>query len=108
MTTYRVLACGERALLVELGDLDEVLALDAKVRTQVFDSDLQIEDVVPAAQTLLVATRSPKTLAAVRHLVERLVTTLSVPAPSEVGSAYLGLMASPLAIRLSLLIRAYC
>lgn len=86
MTTYRVLACGERALLVELGDLDEVLALDAKVRTHVFDSDLQIEDVVPAAQTLLVATRSPKTLAAVRHLVERLVTTLSVPASSDTAA----------------------
>lgn len=47
----RVLPCGERALLVELDGLDDVLALDAAIRAAPLAG---IDDVVPAARTVLI------------------------------------------------------
>lgn len=70
----KVLPFGDAALLVELDDLDAVLALAAAVRGQRFDGVL---DVVPAARTVLLVTEpgTPLDLLAAR------VTALS-PAPS--------------------------
>jgi KipI family sensor histidine kinase inhibitor len=48
----RVLPCGERAVLVELDDLDGVLGLHAALRE---DAPAGVTELVPAAQTLLVA-----------------------------------------------------
>jgi len=47
----QVLPCGDRALLVELGDLEEVMAFDAALRAS---SLPWIDDIVPAARTVLV------------------------------------------------------
>jgi KipI family sensor histidine kinase inhibitor len=47
----RVLPCGERAVLVELDDLDAVLGLHAALRE---DSPAGVTELVPAARTLLV------------------------------------------------------
>jgi KipI family sensor histidine kinase inhibitor len=48
----RVLPCGERAVLVELEDLDAVLGLHAALRAS---APAGVTELVPAAQTLLVA-----------------------------------------------------
>ncbi|SDO54768.1 sensor histidine kinase inhibitor, KipI family [Nakamurella panacisegetis] len=47
----RILACGERAVLAELGDLAEVMSLDRVLRAT---SPPGVIDVVPAARTVLV------------------------------------------------------
>ena len=47
----RILPCGDAALLVELGDLDEVLALYAGLSDRGLDG---VTDLVPAARTILV------------------------------------------------------
>ena len=70
----KVLPYGDAALLVELDDLDAVLALAAAVRASRFDGVL---DVVPAARTVLVVTEPGTSL---DPLAAR-VTSLS-PAPS--------------------------
>ena len=70
----KVLPFGDAALLVELDDLDAVLALAAAVRAERFDGVL---DVVPAARTVLVVTEPGMSL---DPLAAR-VTSLS-PAPS--------------------------
>jgi KipI family sensor histidine kinase inhibitor len=46
-----VLPCGDRAVLVELGDLEDVLALHAAVRDR---EPAGLVDAVPAAETLLI------------------------------------------------------
>jgi KipI family sensor histidine kinase inhibitor len=48
----RLLPCGERAVLVELDDLDAVLGLHAALRA---DVPVGVTELVPAARTLLVA-----------------------------------------------------
>jgi len=58
----RLLPSGERALLVELSDLDEVLALAEAVRGLA-----GIEDVVPGERTLLVTVAVPGDLEPVRR-----------------------------------------
>jgi len=57
----RLLPSGERAVLVEVADLDEVLALAGSVRNMA-----GVEDVVPGERTLLVTVTSALDLAAVR------------------------------------------
>src|SRR4051794_37228155 len=65
----RVLPSGTTALLVELGSLDEVLALHAAL----LESPLEgVVDVVPAARTVLLVTDPTATsLSAVRAAVTR-------------------------------------
>ncbi len=77
MTGPRVLPCGERAFLVEVADLDAVLALDARVRELVAREDLPVEDIVPAARTLLVATPAAADLPGVRDAVVTLADQAS-------------------------------
>ena len=57
----RLLPSGERAVLVELADTDEVLALAEPVRGLA-----GVEDVVPGERTLLVTVSAPGELAALR------------------------------------------
>lgn len=75
----RLLPCGERAVLVELGGLDEVLALAEPVRTLA-----GVIDVVPAEETLLVTVAEAAGLERVRRwLMENTVTSTSVGLPSR-------------------------
>jgi allophanate hydrolase subunit 1 len=60
----RLLPSGERAVLVEVADLDEVLALAGPVRELA-----GVEDVVPGERTLLVTVSRPSELEAVRALL---------------------------------------
>jgi KipI family sensor histidine kinase inhibitor len=65
----RLLPSGTTALLVELDDLDEVLALYAALEHSLPDG---VVDVVPAARTLLVVTDPRVTsLSSVAHAIER-------------------------------------
>lgn len=72
----RLLPSGERAVLVELGDLDEVLALAEPVRTLA-----GVIDVVPGERTLLVTVAVPAGLESVRRLLTELTVTASAVAP---------------------------
>lgn len=81
VTEPTVLACGERALLVELGALDAVLAADAAVRRAVAQASLgtpwaEVVDVVPAAQTLLVTLRPNGELSTLRRALTSLLSGL--------------------------------
>ncbi|MFV0460277.1 MAG: 5-oxoprolinase subunit B family protein [Actinomycetales bacterium] len=67
----RLLPCGERAVLVEVSDLDEVLALHEAItgRRRHPGADhawAAVVDVVPAARTVLVSVDDPRRLAALR------------------------------------------
>jgi len=65
----RLLTCGENALLVELGGLEEVLALNTAVRAATEAGDaafVDVVDVVPAARTLLVIVRDRSALTPLR------------------------------------------
>jgi KipI family sensor histidine kinase inhibitor len=72
----RLLPSGERAVLVELGDLDEVLALAEPVRTLA-----GVIDVVPGERTLLVTVAVPAGLESVRRLLTELTVTASAVGP---------------------------
>lgn len=72
----RLLACGDAGLLVELADLDQVLALHAALTAAPVEGVL---DLVPAARTLLL------TLDPARTTVERVaaVVRTTTPAPER-------------------------
>jgi KipI family sensor histidine kinase inhibitor len=85
----RVLPCGERALLVELGSLDEVLAL----RHQVWEVDrpVGLVDAVPGARTLLLVVATAAQLPAVSATVAGLLEGARRPdANTPVGTAEAG------------------
>jgi KipI family sensor histidine kinase inhibitor len=73
----RLLPSGERAVLLELGDLDEVLALAEPVRTLA-----GVVDVVPGERTLLVTVAEPAGLETVRRSLEALTVTASPVGPA--------------------------
>ncbi len=75
-----VLPFGDAALLVELDDLDEVLALAAAIEG---DRPGGVVDVVPAARTVLVVAEPGTPL----DPLERWLTTLSFSTSSSTGSA---------------------
>lgn len=63
----RLLPCGERGVLIELDDLDAVLAAEAVIRAhRQAGAWPGVVDVVPAARTLLLTVASAADLAAVR------------------------------------------
>lgn len=66
----RVLPCGERALLVELDGLSEVVTVAASVRVWP-----EVSDVVPAARTVLIVAEHPSGLPALRRAVTALLAT---------------------------------
>ncbi|MDO5710339.1 MAG: 5-oxoprolinase subunit PxpB [Micrococcales bacterium] len=89
----RLLPCGERALLVEVADLDGVLALQAAVTARVELAAAgsvaprawaDILDIVPAARTLLLAFGSTSSLSELRRdvalLAEDVVVGVAVSA----------------------------
>ena len=75
--------CGDTGILVELGELDDVLALHAALRA---DPPPGIVDLVPAARTILVRVRRRDDLPAVADALRRLPlvrrTTLDAPSSS--------------------------
>lgn len=74
----RVLPSGEHAVLVELGDLDEVLALAEPVRTLA-----GVVDVVPGERTLLVTVAEPAGLESVRRSLVELTVTAPAVGPTS-------------------------
>ncbi|MBK8460013.1 MAG: 5-oxoprolinase subunit PxpB [Micropruina sp.] len=64
----RVLPCGERALLIELDTLPEVVAVASAVREWP-----EVIDVIPAAQTVLIVVEHPSGLPALRRAVAALM-----------------------------------
>jgi KipI family sensor histidine kinase inhibitor len=65
----RVLPCGDAALMIDLDDLAEVLALADALRA---DPPAGVLDIVPAARTVLLTVRPGTDLAAVRRAVREL------------------------------------
>jgi KipI family sensor histidine kinase inhibitor len=82
---WRLLTCGEHALLVELEDLDAVLALTASVRAAVEAEEAgfaDVIDVVPAARTALLAVRDGADLGPLRTALPRLLMAGPATAPT--------------------------
>ena len=66
----RLLPCGERAVLIEVADLDAVLALQSALAKLAGDGDFAaVTDVVPAATTVLLMLADPAALPRVRTAV---------------------------------------
>lgn len=94
-----VLPVGAEGLLLEVPDLDAVLALEAALRLAVegdgSGSWADVTDVVPAARTVLLLTRDGADLAALRTAVAALLDSLraapasmALPAPMTSGSSH--------------------
>ena len=77
----RVLPCGDAAVLLEVADVDAVLALADAVRQAGLSG---VVDVVPAARTVLVAVQPGTDLAALRQRLVSLARTAD-PAPHAVS-----------------------
>jgi KipI family sensor histidine kinase inhibitor len=70
-----LLSCGEHAVLVEVGGLDEVLALSSAVREAVAAGTsgfTEVTDIVPAATTVLVVVNDEATIEPVRQALAAL------------------------------------
>lgn len=70
--SVRVLPMGDAALLVETDDIDSVLAIDVVLATHVEAAQgiwSEVDDLVPAARTLLVVARPTTDLGALRRAV---------------------------------------
>ncbi|MFT3876659.1 MAG: carboxyltransferase domain-containing protein [Propioniciclava sp.] len=75
----RLLPCGERAVLVELDDLSQVLALEAAVRILLERNEgpwAAVVDAVPAARTLLLKVRHAGALAALTAALPSLLSAI--------------------------------
>jgi KipI family sensor histidine kinase inhibitor len=76
MTEHRtLLACGEHAVLVDVGELDEVLALTHAVREAVAAGTpgfTEVVDIVPAASTVLVVVADEARVPALRQALATL------------------------------------
>jgi KipI family sensor histidine kinase inhibitor len=85
-----VLPMGEHAVLVEVADLTAVLALEAAVRARVDAGEgvwAQVDDVVPAARTLLLTTdgSDPTAPAALGRAVREVAASVSLGSPPAPG-----------------------
>lgn len=83
--TPRILPVGDRAVLVELPDLDAVLVVDAAVRRSMRDGDkvsdwAQVVDVVAGATTLLLTVVGFEAVSPLRPLLAELLTGLDLTA----------------------------
>jgi KipI family sensor histidine kinase inhibitor len=86
MTQHRtLLSCGEHAVLVELGGLDEVLAFSQTVRESVAagaSGFTDVIDIVPAATTVLVIVNDEATI----ELLRQVLATLPVATGGDVAA----------------------
>ena len=86
MTEHRILlSCGEHAVLVEVGGLDEVLGFSRAVRDAVatgVSGFTDVTDIVPAATTVLVVVNDEATIDSVRQAL----ATLPVTADNEMAT----------------------
>lgn len=79
--SHRLLSAGERGVLVELDDLDAVLALNPLVRQLRERSETPwdaVVDVIPAARTLLFKVSEASAVPALRRELEALLTAQSL------------------------------
>jgi allophanate hydrolase subunit 1 len=87
MTQHRtLLSCGEHAVLVELGGLDEVLAFSQAVRDAVAAGTsgfTDVVDIVPAATTVLVIVNDEATIEPVRQVLATLPTATGSDVPTS-------------------------
>lgn len=88
-----MLPCGERAVLVEVADLDAVLALQAAVTAQIEKAPAQsawagVLDVVPAVRTLLLTVDSAPVLSVLRREVEVLAGQVDVSADARADEGH--------------------
>ena len=84
-----VLPVGDQGLLLEVADLDAVLALDGALRAAVAAGGAhwrEVTDVVPAARTVLLLTRDRTDLAALRAAVLALADSVRLERGSAGGS----------------------
>lgn len=82
MTAPAVHVCGDTALLVEVADLGQVLALHETVSARREAGTLTgLVDVVPAARTLLLIGEGPSHLPALREQVRHLLSEWQAPEP---------------------------
>jgi KipI family sensor histidine kinase inhibitor len=89
MTAPAVHVCGNTALLVEVADLGQVLALHETVSTRRAAGTLTgLVDVVPAARTLLLIGEGPSHLPALREQVRDLLTEWQPPQPGAPIAAH--------------------
>ena len=94
----RLLPCGERAVLIEVADLDAVLALQSTLAGLAGRGDFAaVTDVVPAATTVLLMLADPAALARVRTAVTAVLagldgvpTTADSAKPIEIDVVYDG------------------
>ncbi len=83
---WRLLPCGERAVLVELDDLAEVLALASAVQTLTAHQEepwSSVVDVVPAARTLLITVRRHGSLHALRAALPAVLAAMGYAGPRD-------------------------
>jgi KipI family sensor histidine kinase inhibitor len=87
VTEHRtLLACGEHAVLVEVGGLDQVISFDYAVREAVAAGTpgfTDVVDIVPAATTVLVVVADEAGVAALRQVL----ATLPAAAAAEVAAS---------------------
>jgi KipI family sensor histidine kinase inhibitor len=87
MTGHRTLLdCGEHAVLVDVGELDEVFALTHAVREAVAAGTAgftEVVDIVPAASTVLVVVADEARVAALRQAL----ATLPAADPGEIAAS---------------------
>lgn len=76
-----MLPCGDAALLLEVADLDAVLAVAAAVERE--RGALGLLDVVPGARTVLVTVEPGRPLGPVRERVQRLAAEAPDAAPTQ-------------------------
>ncbi|MFV0427941.1 MAG: 5-oxoprolinase subunit B family protein [Arachnia sp.] len=82
----KVLACGQRAVLVEVASLREVMALDhlvRELRTAQVPAWGCVTDQVPAARTLLLRVAGPEDVPVLRRAVAALPRTVTAAAPQQ-------------------------
>lgn len=90
-----ILPCGESALLVEVADLDAVMALHHACRSRLSARQgpwRDVVEIVPATRTVLVTLAGSASLAALRSELETLAAGLdgSAPEPAEARTVSIG------------------
>ncbi|MEO6880551.1 MAG: allophanate hydrolase subunit 1 [Mycobacteriaceae bacterium] len=88
MSEAQLLACGDAAVLLEVADLDAVLAVTAAV--EAVREELALLDVVPGARTVLVTVAPGRALGPLRERLGRLATDAAATAATSARSTRSG------------------